>query len=69
MQLRALGVDADYVRAFAQVGYDKLSPENLMRLRAVGVDADYVRMLRSKGIGGSGLSVDDLIRMKSAGVE
>ncbi|HEY7980856.1 MAG TPA: M56 family metallopeptidase [Candidatus Eremiobacteraceae bacterium] len=69
MQLRALGVDADYVRSFAQVGYDKLTPENLMRLRAVGVDADYVRMLRSKGIGGSGLSVDDLIRMKSAGVE
>ena len=68
-QLRALGVDADYVRSFAQVGYDKLSPNDLMRLRAVGVDADYVRMLRSKGIGGSGLSVEDLIRMKSVGVE
>jgi beta-lactamase regulating signal transducer with metallopeptidase domain len=69
MQLRALGVDPDYVRSFAQIGYDKLTPENLMRLRAVGVDADYVRLLRSKGIGGTGLSVDDLIRMKSAGVE
>jgi beta-lactamase regulating signal transducer with metallopeptidase domain len=68
-QLRALGVDAGYVRSFAQLGYDKLSPNDLMRLRAVGVDADYVRMLRSKGIGGSGLSVDDLIRMKSVGLE
>lgn len=68
-QMRALGVDADYVRSFAKLGYDKLSPNDLMRLRAVGVDAGYVRMLRSKGIGGSGLSVDDLIRMKSVGVE
>ena len=68
-QLRALGVDPDYVRSLVQVGYDKLSPNDLMRLRAVGVDADYVRLLRSKGIGGSGLSVDDLIRMKSVGVE
>ncbi|HEY5094815.1 MAG TPA: M56 family metallopeptidase [Candidatus Eremiobacteraceae bacterium] len=68
-QMRALGVDADYVRSFAKLGYDKLSPNDLVRLRAVGVDASYVRMLRSKGIGGSGLSVDDLIRMKSVGVE
>ncbi len=68
-QLRALDVDPDYVRSFAQLGYDKLSPHDLRRLRAVGVDADYVRMLRSKGIGGSGLSVEDLIRMKSVGVE
>jgi len=68
-QLRALGVDPDYVRSFVQLGYDKLSPNDLMRLRAVGVDADYVRMLRSKGIGGSGLSVEDLVRMKSVGVE
>ncbi|HKW45654.1 MAG TPA: M56 family metallopeptidase [Candidatus Eremiobacteraceae bacterium] len=68
-QLRALGVDPDYVRSFAQLGYDKLSPDDLVRLRATGVDADYVRMLRSKGIGGSGLSVEDLVRMKSAGVE
>ena len=68
-QLRALDVDPDYVRSFAQLGYDKLSPNDLMRLRAVGVDADYVRMLRGKGIGGSGLSVEDLIRMKSVGVE
>lgn len=68
-QMRALGVDADYIRSFAKLGYDKLSPNDLMRLRAVGVDAGYVRMLRSKGIGGSGLSVDDLIRMKSVGVE
>ena len=68
-QLRALGVDPGYVRSFAQLGYDKLSPNDLMRLRAVGVDADYVRMLRSKGIGGGGLSIDDLIRMKSVGVE
>jgi beta-lactamase regulating signal transducer with metallopeptidase domain len=68
-QLRALGVDADYVRSLAQLGYDKLTTEDLTRLRAVGVDADYIRLLRSKGIGGNGLSVDDLIRMKSAGVE
>jgi beta-lactamase regulating signal transducer with metallopeptidase domain len=68
-RLRALDVDPDYVRSFARLGYDKLTPEDLMRLRAVGVDADYVRLLRSKGIGGSGLSVDDLIRMKSVGVE
>jgi beta-lactamase regulating signal transducer with metallopeptidase domain len=68
-QLRALGVDADYVRSLAQLGYDKLTIEDLTRLRAVGVDADYIRLLRSKGIGGNGLSVDDLIRMKSAGVE
>lgn len=68
-QLRALDVDPDYVRSFVQLGYDKLSPNDLMRLRAVGVDADYVRMLRGKGIGGSGLSVEDLIRMKSVGVE
>jgi hypothetical protein len=68
-RMRALGVDADYVRSFAQLGYDKLTPDDLMRLRAVGVDADYVHLLRSKGIGGSGLSVDDLIRMKSVGVE
>jgi beta-lactamase regulating signal transducer with metallopeptidase domain len=68
-RMRALDVDPDYVRSFARLGYDKLTPEDLMRLRAVGVDADYVHLLRSKGIGGSGLSVDDLVRMKSVGVE
>ncbi|HVR43030.1 MAG TPA: M56 family metallopeptidase [Thermoanaerobaculia bacterium] len=65
IRLRNLGVDAEYVRAMREAGYD-LPLEQLEGFRAVGVTPDYIRSLRAAGYGD--LAPEELQSLRAVGV-
>ena len=65
MNLRGHGIDSDYIRELAQVGYDKLSLGTLIELRSHGVDADYAKEMQDAGLRPT---LDDLIDFRSRGL-
>jgi hypothetical protein len=61
------GVNAEYVREMAEVGYANLGLEDLTRMRMHGIDGDFVRSMSEVGL--SNLSTQDLVRLAVAGVD
>lgn len=64
--MRAVGVDAAYIRELREAGFPDLQAEQLVSMRAVGVDAAYIRGMREAGFGD--LALDKLISMRAVGV-
>jgi beta-lactamase regulating signal transducer with metallopeptidase domain len=66
VELKALGVTPDGIRAMAAAGYPRLSVDDLTEFAALGVTADWVRGLAAAGF--RNLSVDSLVELKAMGV-
>ena len=63
--MRNHGVDPDYIRGLAALGYKDLPLETLSRMRDHGVDPDYVRRVQQKGAGHLTVDrVDELARSR-----
>ncbi len=62
------GVTGAYIAGLAQLGYPNLSPEDYIRLRDNGVTLEFVRHLASSGLIKGHASVEELIRLRNAGV-
>lgn len=65
IQLKAVGVTGDYIRAMENAGYPHPTVDQLVRLRSMGVQPDYVREVRQHY---GALSIDDIVRLKAVGV-
>ena len=59
------GVDPEYIRGMAALGYKGVPIDGLIRMRDHGVDPEYVRRLQQRGSGR--LSVDELIQRRDRG--
>lgn len=59
------GVDLDYVGALGSLGYHHLSIDELVRLSDDGVTIAFIKQIKAQGLDPS---VDDLIRLRDAGV-
>jgi hypothetical protein len=66
LALADYGVSHDYVRCLAELGYENLSPGQLIALRSTGVSASFVAGLQELGY--ERLSVTRLIMLRSQGV-
>jgi hypothetical protein len=64
IELRQQGVGPEFARAFAALGYREARA--LIRLRQHGVSPEWVKEM--KDLGYSSLSVEDLVRLRGAGV-
>jgi bla regulator protein BlaR1 len=66
IQLKGVGVTADFVQELARLGYRAVDADDITAAYAVGVRSDYVRALASAGYGR--LSLDELTQLKAVGV-
>ncbi|HEV2131974.1 MAG TPA: M56 family metallopeptidase, partial [Longimicrobiaceae bacterium] len=66
IQMKAVGVTAQYVAEMNAAGFGRLTPEQLISLRAVGVTPAYLAELRRHGY--TALSVDEVTSMRAVGV-
>jgi hypothetical protein len=66
IELKALGIDADYIRSMASVGYTRLDAGELVRARALGVSARYIQAMSKAGYGK--LPLEKLIELKAVGI-
>ncbi len=60
------GIDLDFIEAMQRLGY-RPEIDDLVRLRAQGITPDFVRRLAEAGH--TGLSVDELVRIKTRGLD
>jgi beta-lactamase regulating signal transducer with metallopeptidase domain len=67
LRARMSGIDGEYVRDLARLGYSALSLDELVELRHHGIDPQYVQGLNESGY--SNLSMDDLIELRGHGVD
>ena len=67
VELRAHGVDPDYVRELAALGYARLPVGSLKRLRSHGIDPDYIRSVQRLGYARP--SLDELTSLRAHGIE
>ncbi|HZY99004.1 MAG TPA: M56 family metallopeptidase [Candidatus Baltobacteraceae bacterium] len=65
VQLKAVGVTADYIRGVENAGLSHPSVNDLIRLRAMGVQPDYIRSIRQRY---GATDVEQIVRMKAVGV-
>ena len=65
IRLAGPGVTADWIRQVQSLGYPKLSVEDAVRLRGQGITQDYIREARRRF---KDISINDLIRLKEAGI-
>jgi hypothetical protein len=65
IQLRSLGVTADYIRGLEDAGLQHPSVRDLTQMRALGVQPDFVRTMRQHF---GALDVEQLCRLKALGV-
>jgi hypothetical protein len=63
--MRDHGVSASYVESLRELGYSKLSPNELVRLRDHGVSASYVKRIQE--LFKDRPSVEQLINLRSGG--
>ena len=61
------GVDLEYVRGMADLGYKPDSLQDLIRMRDHGVDPEYVNELVAAGLGK--LPASEVVRMRDHGVD
>lgn len=66
VEMRAVGVNAQYIQELRAAGYTGLTPEQLISLRAVGVTARYAGELNGAGFGR--LDADKLVSLRAVGV-
>jgi beta-lactamase regulating signal transducer with metallopeptidase domain len=62
------GVTGAYIAGLAQLGYPNLAPEDYIRLRDSGVTLEFVQRIQSSGLIKGHPTVDQLIRLRDAGV-
>jgi hypothetical protein len=62
------GVTGAYIAGLAQLGYPNLAPEDYIRLRDSGVTLEFVQRIQSSGLIEGHPTVDQLIRLRDAGV-
>jgi predicted nucleotidyltransferase len=60
---KALGVDADYVKAMKNAGYDNLSTSDLVAMKALGVDAEFISDV--KGMKLENVTPEEMIAFKA----
>jgi hypothetical protein len=65
IRLAGPGITADWIRQVQSLGYPKLSVEDAIRLRGHGITPDYIREARRRF---KDISINDLIRLKGAGI-
>lgn len=65
IQLKSLGVTADYIRGLESAGLAHPSVRDLTQMRALGVQPDFVRTMRQHF---GSLNVEQLCRLKALGV-
>ena len=66
IELRAVGVDAQYIAELRSVGYSQLTAEQLVDLRATGVTAQYAGQMNALGWGRQ--TPDMLVELRAVGV-
>lgn len=64
--IKNLGIDLEYIRSFKEIGYNKLSLQDLKVLRMQGVTAAYLKGF--KDIGYDNLSVKTIVDLKLNGI-
>ncbi|MBW3655420.1 MAG: M56 family metallopeptidase, partial [Gemmatimonadetes bacterium] len=64
--MRAVGVNAEYIRQMRAAGYTGLSSDALISMRAVGVTPEYAREMN--GLGWGRLTADELTGLRAVGV-
>jgi bla regulator protein blaR1 len=62
------GVTGAYIAGLAQLGYPNLTPEDYIRLADSGVTLEFVQRVQSSGLIRGHATVDQLIRLRDAGV-
>jgi hypothetical protein len=62
------GVTGAYIAGLAQLGYPNLAPEDYIRLRDNGITLEFVQRIQSSGLIKGHATVDQLIRLRDAGV-
>jgi hypothetical protein len=50
-----------------ELGFDKLTLDQLVEMKSMGITADYVKKMRSVGL--KNVSINELIEMKATGVD
>lgn len=65
--LRKYGIDADFIRALKEIGYDTVSYRELLTLGRYGADADYIVEMNKAGYGD--YSLMDYAHMRKYGVD
>jgi len=64
--MKALNIDADYIRSIKEAGYDHLRNSDLVSMKALGITADYIKNLQKMGY--KNLSASDLTAIKSQNI-
>jgi hypothetical protein len=64
VQMRAVGVTPDYIRAMVAAGFAGLDADELVQARAVGLTPEYARGMAAAGY----RDLDDLIAMRAVGI-
>lgn len=65
VQLKALGVTADYIRGIEDAGFHHPSITQLVRLKALDVQPEYVREMRQRY---GSFGIDEIAQLKAVGV-
>jgi hypothetical protein len=65
VEMKALGVTAEYARDLAAAGLSNLDQDELIGAKAIGLSGDYVRAMRAAGINGE---LDDYIELRAVGI-
>jgi beta-lactamase regulating signal transducer with metallopeptidase domain len=66
IQLKSIGVTADFIRELQREGLGHPSVADLVKLRSLDIDAKFVGAMRRRY--GSSLSIDDIASMRALGV-
>lgn len=64
--LKALNINAEYIRSLEEVGYDNIDRSDLIAMKAQGITADYIKNLQKSGY--KNIKPSDLIAIKAQSI-
>ncbi len=64
--IKALNIDAAYIRSLKEVGYDNIDKSDLMAMKVQGITADYIQNLQKSGY--KNIKPFDLIAIKTQSI-
>ena len=67
MQLKLLGVNAEFMNEMHGLGFTNLTVEQVIQMKHQGINGEYVRKLRAAGF--KNVSVNQMIDMKLHGID